>query len=45
MKADSKFLRDNLKNIQFSLLPYGTGNDLAQSFGWGCEEGEWSNSI
>ena len=35
----------NLSQIYFIPLPYGTGNDLSVSLGWGPTEGEWGVSL
>ncbi len=38
-------LAPRLHEISFCLLPYGTGNDCAQAFGWGNDEGPYADSV
>ena len=38
-------LEHHVACFQYALLPYGTGNDTSQVFGWGEEEGDWGKTI
>lgn len=38
-------IEENLETIIFTPLPFGTGNDLSRSLGWGKSEGKWAANL
>mmetsp|Transcript_18835 Transcript_18835/g.26041 ORF Transcript_18835/g.26041 Transcript_18835/m.26041 type:complete len:82 (+) Transcript_18835:443-688(+) len=35
LEQKSEFIMSNIDKIHFATLPYGSGNDLSRSLGWG----------
>ncbi len=41
----SKAVNDGVNKLTFCSLPFGTGNDTGQVFGWGSGPGPWAESL
>ena len=45
MITEDKYVAENLNKIHFTPLPFGNGNDICISLGWGKKEGQLATDI